>query len=103
MYRFMEFINEKYDQNFKEYALLYDWSVENIPDFWASMWDFAEVRASQQYKQVVDDPYKMPGTRWFSGARLNFAENLLRYRDNKIALCFQGNSHILSSITKWRE
>jgi acetoacetyl-CoA synthetase len=99
MYRFMEFINEKYNQDFKEYAPLYAWSVENIPDFWASMWDFAEIGASQQYKQVVDDPNKMPGAKWFSGAKLNFAENLLRYRDNKTALYFQGENKETREIT----
>ncbi|MFC1884037.1 acetoacetate--CoA ligase [Thermodesulfobacteriota bacterium] len=99
MYQFMELINDKYDQNFKEYAPLYEWSVANIPDFWASVWDFAEIKASQRYNQVVDDPYKMPGAKWFSGARLNFAENLLRYRDNKVALCFQGEDKETREIT----
>jgi len=81
MYRFMTFINEKYNQNFAEYAPLYQWSIENIPDFWASMWEFAEIKASKPYTRVVDDVAKMPGAEWFPGARLNFAENLLRYRE----------------------
>ncbi|MBL7203231.1 MAG: acetoacetate--CoA ligase [Desulfobacteraceae bacterium] len=92
MYRFMTFINEKYDQNFGEYAPLYQWSIENIPDFWASMWEFAEIKASKPYTQVVDDGTKMPGASWFPGARLNFAENLLRYRDDQVALIFKGES-----------
>lgn len=92
MYRFMTFINEKYNQNFAEYGPLYQWSIENIPDFWASMWEFAEIKASKPYTQVVDDVTKMPGARWFSGARLNFAENLLRYRDDHTALIFKGEA-----------
>jgi acetoacetyl-CoA synthetase len=90
MYRFMNVINGKYNQDFKEFAPLYDWSVENIPEFWATMWEFADVIASQPYDQVIDDVSKMPGARWFSGARLNFAENLLRYRDDRAALIFKG-------------
>jgi len=90
MYRFMNFINEKYSKSFTEYVPLYQWSIDNIPDFWASMWEFAEIKASKHYDQVIDDLNKMPGANWFSGARLNFAENLLRYRDDRTALIFKG-------------
>lgn len=92
MYRFMTFINEKYNKDFDEYGPLYQWSIENIPDFWASMWEFAEIKTSKPYTQVVDDVTKMPGAKWFPGARLNFAENLLRYRDDQVALIFKGES-----------
>jgi hypothetical protein len=67
MYRFMDFVNRKHKKDFSEYPSLHEWSVENIPDFWAAMWDFAEIKASRPYDEVVDNPYKMPGTRWFSG------------------------------------
>ena len=92
MYRFMHFVNKRYGKKFTEYTSLYKWSIENIPDFWASMWDFGEIIASQPYDQVVDDLNKMPGAKWFSGARLNFAENLLRYRDDQVALIFKGEA-----------
>ena len=92
MYRFIGFINEKYNKDFTEYAPLYQWSIENIPDFWASMWEFAEIITSEPYTQVVDDVTKMPGASWFPGARLNFAENLLRYRDDHVALIFKGEA-----------
>ncbi|OQX66043.1 MAG: acetoacetate--CoA ligase [Desulfococcus sp. 4484_242] len=90
MYRFMMFINERYNKDFTEYAALYQWSVDNIPDFWASMWEFADIKASKPYTRVVNDLTKMPGARWFEGAELNFAENLLRYRDDHVALIFKG-------------
>jgi acetoacetyl-CoA synthetase len=90
MYRFMQFVNEKHKQNFKTYPSFYGWSVENIPDFWAAMWEFADIIASKPYDQIVDDVRKMPGARWFSGAQLNFAENLLRYKDGQAALIFKG-------------
>jgi len=90
MYRFMQFINETYHQNFKEYAPLYDWSIENISGFWAAFWEFADIIHSKRYDQVIDDAKKMPGARWFPGAQLNFAENLLRYRDDRVALIFKG-------------
>jgi acetoacetyl-CoA synthetase len=90
MYRFMQSVNRKYGKRFSEYEGLYEWSVENIPEFWATMWDFAEIKASKPSSQVVDDVSRMPGANWFSGAYLNFAENLLRYRDNQVALIFKG-------------
>ena len=99
MYRFMGLINEKYNQNFTEYDPLYQWSIENIPDFWAAMWEFADIKASKSYDQVIDDVTKMPGAKWFSGARLNFAENLLRYRDDQVALIFKGEDHDSTTMT----
>ncbi len=95
----MNFINEKYSQNFTEYPSLYQWSVENIPDFWAAMWEFAEIKASKPYGQIIDDLGKMPGANWFSGTRLNFAENLLRYRDDQRALIFKGEDQVAARMT----
>ncbi len=99
MYRFMNVINEKHNQNFTEYAPLYQWSIDNIPDFWAAMWDFLEIKASKSYDQVIDDVTKMPGAKWFQGAELNFAENLLRYRDDQVALIFKGEDHDSTKMT----
>ncbi|MDX1708095.1 MAG: acetoacetate--CoA ligase [Desulfobacterales bacterium] len=90
MYRFMTHINETNAQNFTQYAQLYGWSIENIADFWAAFWDFADIIHSRAYDEVIDDISKMPGAKWFTGARLNFAENLLRHRDDRVALIFKG-------------
>jgi acetoacetyl-CoA synthetase len=99
MYRFMNFINNRYSRDFADYKSLYQWSIDNMPDFWGSIWEFGDIKASQPYDQVVDDPYKMPGARWFKGARLNFAENLLRYRDDHTALIFKGENRDSVKIT----
>ncbi len=99
MYRFIQFINERHGKNFSDYSALYQWSVDNIADFWAAIWDFADIRASQPYTEVIDDATKMPGAKWFGGARLNFAENLLRYRDDRVALVFKGEDHNTVRIT----
>ncbi len=99
MYRIMNLINETYGKNFAEYKDLYQWSVENIPDFWRTLWDFVEIKASTPYNEVIDDLGKMPGAKWFPGARLNFAENLLRYRDDQTALIFKGEEAEPRKIT----
>jgi acetoacetyl-CoA synthetase len=88
--RFIRFVNQKHGKNFKTYPELYDWSINQIPEFWGDMWEFSGIKTSQSYTRVVDDLNKMPGARWFEGARLNFAENLLRYRDDRTALIFKG-------------
>ena len=92
MYKFMQLVNERHGKNFREYPELHKWSVENITDFWALMWEAAEIRASRKYDKVIDDEKKMPGAKWFPGAQLNFAENLLRYRDDRPALVFKGEA-----------
>ena len=99
MYRFMHFINEKYNQEFSHYAQLHEWSISNISDFWAAFWEFADIIHSKPYDEIVDDASKMPGARWFSGAELNFAENLLRYRDDRVALSFNGEGREPVKIT----
>ncbi|MBI4332651.1 MAG: acetoacetate--CoA ligase [Chloroflexi bacterium] len=99
MTRFIRCVNRKHGLSLGSYDELWDWSVNHIPDFWASMWEFAEIKASQPYTQVVDDLRKFPGVRWFPGARLNFAENLLRYKDDRPAFVFKGETQKSSRMT----
>ena len=97
--RFVEYVNGKHARKIQTYHDLYQWSVDHLPDFWARMWEFADIRASRGYDRVVDDLDKMPGARWFPGARLNFAENLLRYRDDRLAFIFKGETQKYSRMT----
>jgi acetoacetyl-CoA synthetase len=99
MYRFMTIVNERFGKRFTRYDELYRWSVENIADFWATMWDVAGIIAAKGYQRVIDDATRMPGAKWFEGARLNFAENLLRYRDDRQALVFKGDGRPSVSLT----
>lgn len=99
MTRFMEFVNKRWGKNFSGYFDLYDWSVNRIEDFWASVWDFVGVRASRRYEKVAEDLRKFPGTEWFPGARLNFAENLLQYRDKRSAIVFKCETKPSASVT----
>ena len=99
MYRFMQSVNEKYNCRFSSYDELYQWSIDNLEDFWAEMWNFADIKASRPYDQIIDDPAGMPGAKWFKGARLNFAENLLRFRNDNIALIFRGEDKVRRTLT----
>ena len=99
MTRFINFVNVKFGLNIDSYDRLHDWSIENISDFWAAVWEFTQVRASRQYDEVVDDLSQFPGAKWFTGAKLNFAENLLRYRDSQPAFIFKGETQKSAIMT----
>ena len=90
MNQFRLFANKKYGMELDNYRDLYNWSVNEITYFWEAVWSFGNPVVSKDYHQVVDDDSKMPGAKWFSGARLNFAENLLRRRDNHTAILSRG-------------
>lgn len=97
--RFIGFVNRTRGRAVESYSDLYRWSVESIPEFWASVWDFVEIKASRRFEKVVEDLARYPGTDWFPGARLNFAENLLRYRDNLTALVFRSEGGLHATLT----
>ena len=97
--QFREIVNRKYNLNLTDYNDLYDWSISCPEYFWESIWKFAHIIASESYTQICDDISKMPGAEWFSGARLNFAENLLKYSDDKIAIKFYGEDKVYRQLT----
>ncbi len=89
---FREYVNKEKGLNLKTYDELYRWSVTDSPAFWEAMWKFGGIKASQPYQDIVTNFEGMLGCRWFVGAKLNFAENLLRYRDERTALIFKSES-----------
>jgi len=97
--RFISTVNEKHGTEINSYNELYKWSIQKMPDFWSAMWEFGNIRASMKYSLVVDDLDKFPGAKWFVGARLNFAENLLRHRDDHLAFIFKGESEKSATMT----
>jgi len=99
MYRFMQEVNQTCNTDFNDYDALYQWSVDDLESFWAEVWRFTQIKASKTYDKIIDDPRKMPGAKWFPGSRLNFAENLLRYNDDKVALVFKGEDSIRRVLT----
>lgn len=99
MFEFKEFINDRHGLNLDNYHDLHDWSINRIPEFWDSAWSFFNILHSHPYTQVVDDVSKMPGAKWFEGAKLNFAENLLRHRNNKTAIVFKGEGQTVRRLS----
>lgn len=92
MTKFINFLKENKGLEFNSYDKLYDWSITNRVDFWVSIWEFADIIFSQPYEKILKKPEDMLESKWFVGAKLNFAENLLRFRDDHPALVFKSES-----------
>lgn len=99
VWSFMQSVNQLFGTDLKEYSELWHWSVDHVEEFWSHFWDFADITASQKGNRVLLDPDQMPGARWFPDARLNFAENLLKFRDDQVALVFRGETAPRQSLT----
>ncbi|GFQ65930.1 acetoacetyl-CoA synthetase [Trichonephila clavata] len=97
---FQKIIEEKYLVKFGGYGDFHKWSVENLCEFWEELWDFLEVISSRRFDKVVDLNISMSDSpKWFEGARLNYAENLLKYRDDRLALIVDGEATEVKTYT----
>ena len=98
---FTEWLNGRGLGPFDSYDALWQWSVDDLAGFWAAVWDFFEVQASVPYSKVLDTP-TMPGTKWLIGARLNYAEHILRHVGDRPAIIAHSQTRRPSSLT-WDE
>ena len=78
----------KHKLDFNTYPEFYQWTVDNLEQFWSEFWDWSGVIASRKGSTVLADGDRMPGAKWFPEARLNFAQNLLRRGDQGDAFVF---------------
>jgi acetoacetyl-CoA synthetase len=79
--RYMRWLAAERGLDIDGYDALWQWSVDDLDAFWASIWDFFGVRASRPYERVLGSR-EMPGAQWFAGARLNFAEHAFAGKDD---------------------
>ncbi len=98
MTAFMRAVAHDWKVPARTYAELYQFSIDRPDAFWRSMWTFAGILGHLGERTVVDLD-RMPGARFFPGATLNFAENLLRRRDDEIAIVFNGESQRARALT----
>ena len=90
MTAFTRYVEEKTANHFSDYQALWQWSIQSPEDFWPAVWEFCEVQASRSWDTALENPHQMPGAKWFNGAKLNFAENLLEGgKDEAIAILFR--------------
>ncbi len=90
MTAFTRYVEEKTANHFSDYQALWQWSIQSPEDFWPAVWKFCGVQASRPWDNALENPQQMPGAKWFNGAKLNFAENLLEGgKDEAIAILFR--------------
>ncbi|HEY5366670.1 MAG TPA: acetoacetate--CoA ligase [Casimicrobiaceae bacterium] len=95
--RFARAVEPQAKRPLPDFAALWQWSVDDIASFWRAVWDFGGVIASTPPTQTLIEPARMPGARFFEGAALNFAENLLARKpagDTSDSLVFRGEDKV---------
>lgn len=99
---FIEHLHRIGAGRFDDYGALHDFSVRNRERFWTAVWDFCGVLAETRGERGLVDGDRMPGAQFFPDARLNFAQNLLRRRDDSPAMIFQAEDRGGRTLS-WRE
>ncbi len=93
MYRFMK------ERSFDSYDDLYQWSIDQMAEFWQALCDFCDVRFSKPADKVLIQPGDMTTAKWFSGSELSFAEHLLRHSGDRAAIVFRGENGTRSELS----
>ncbi|WP_068826932.1 acetoacetate--CoA ligase [Pseudomonas sp. BMS12] len=96
---FRHFVNQRHGQQLADYPTLHAWSVNQRETFWQAIVDFFDIRFSAQPECVLREGNTMPSAHWFPGATLNFAEHLLRRRDEHPALVAIGEDGSREQLT----
>ncbi|CAD5110414.1 acetoacetate--CoA ligase [Zestomonas carbonaria] len=96
---FRRFVNQRHSLDLADYPALHAWSVERREEFWQAIVDFFDIRFRTQPSAVLEEGPAMPSAHWFSGATLNFAEHLLRRRDDRPALVAVGEDGSREQLT----
>jgi acetoacetyl-CoA synthetase len=101
MTAFMQTVRQRHGAGVHDYATLWRWSIDEPEAFWTSVWSFCGVIGDMGERVLVEGD-RMPGAKWFPDAKLNFAENLLRRRDDSPALIFKGEDRADARLS-WAE
>lgn len=79
---FMVWLQQNRNLSFDSYDKLWDWSVSELEAFWEAMWEYFDIESSTPYRSVLS-VRKMPGAKWFAGAKINYTEHVFRNRDSE--------------------
>ena len=100
--RYARWLEKRTGRSFSSYPALWQWSIEEMEEFWESLWEYFEVWSSTPYRAVLPER-KMQGARWFEGAQLNYAEHVFRNKyDDDVALIVAAEEDEDSAVT-WGE
>ena len=98
MTRFMTQVNSNQHRSINDYDELYQWSLDEKEQFWSELWDFCGI-IGRKGERILVDGAQIESAQWFPDARLNFAENLLRRRDDETAIFFRAENQIEYSLS----
>lgn len=96
--QFIQWLNLHKGYDISTYDELWRWSVDNIEDFWSTIWKFFDIKASKTYTNVLENQ-EMPGSIWFSGARLNYSEHAMTRKDDHDAIVYKSETRSISSMS----
>ena len=100
--KYMQWLGREKGLDFDDSEKLWKWSVDNLEEFWASIWEYFHIISSKPYHTVLVER-KMPGAKWFAGAELNYAEHVFRNATtSRPAIVFQSEKMPLTEIS-WDE
>jgi acetoacetyl-CoA synthetase len=100
--KYMQWLKSEKGLHFDDSEKLWEWSVNSLEEFWASLWEYFHIKYSKPYQAVLAER-KMPGAQWFSGAELNYVEHVFRNAtSSRPALVFQSETKPLTEIS-WEE
>jgi acetoacetyl-CoA synthetase len=99
--RYMDWLSRERGRTFEDYDALWRWSVSDLDGYWASLWDYFQIRARKPYSKVLAKR-EMPGAQWFPGAELNFVDQVLRHAtEAKPAILYSSEQQPLQQMS-WR-
>ena len=104
MAQFERWLETNRDLKFKDYNAMWDWSISDLDGFWSAIWEYFDILHSEGYESVVENP-DVATAKWLTGARLNYAENILRHAatdPNRDAIVVQSETFTRKSLS-WRQ
>ena len=103
---FMQWLDSEHSLHFPDYQALWAWSVDDLEQFWSLLWAYFDIKSSAPCQEILST-HAMPGAQWFTGSRLNFAEQLFRFNTegasaDKVAVVAE--SEVRDRVTlSWRD
>ena len=92
------FVDEFKNQSDVKYEELWKWSIEKPEKFWDSIWDYSNV-LGEKGEILLKDKDKMPGARFFPNAKLNYTENVLKNKNEPLAIISEREDGLKSKIS----
>ena len=99
---FMNWLEHRHNRHFDDYPSLWQWSVDELDDFWSSVWEFFDIQADGDPSPVLASR-SMPGAKWFPETKLNYAEHVFRNASANWPALLARSEHHPAKEVSWDE